>query len=79
MGLPAFDGLISSLYPHKYSLVKDGSRLSQDHSRWSEVYSWCKNTFGQAGGSWVAFADRGGYIFRFANESDLTWFILKWG
>ena len=40
-----------------------------------DVYNWCVSQFGEVGVRWLL---KGFYVY-FRDETDLTWFLLKWG
>jgi len=47
-----------------------------------QMYSWCKATFGKCIGNpdmvWCNNNSDGMIDFRFMNEADRNWFVLRW-
>lgn len=69
---------------HVYEEITDGRTeyiVSCPYYIIDEMYEWCVKTFGPSFGPTIIDTQRWmqyGLLFKFRNEDDRTWFILRW-
>ena len=69
--------LDEELYPYHVVLTDEVFKVRKD------MYMWCVEQWGQPqnlnkDSNWIYFGAGNGNIFKFRNESDRSWFILRW-